>query len=84
MPLQDHMHLISTDDHLMHIVGIAKGPDGGTWYVVKNSWGDRGPFGGHMMMSRAYLASKTLGVMIHRDGLLPETRERMDAAPRRG
>ena len=70
----------TTDDHLMHIVGIAKGPDGGTWYLVKNSWGDRGPFGGHMMMSRAYLAAKTVGVMLHRDGLLPETRERIDAA----
>jgi bleomycin hydrolase len=65
----------TTDDHLMQIVGTAEGPDGKTWYLVKNSWGNRGPFDGYVMMSRNYLAAKTLGIMVHRDGLLPATRD---------
>ncbi|MBK8978920.1 MAG: aminopeptidase [Planctomycetes bacterium] len=66
----------TTDDHLMHIVGRAKHDDGRTFYVVKNSWGSQGPFDGLLMMSRNYLALKTLAVMIHVDGLRPETRAR--------
>lgn len=68
----------TTDDHLMQIVGTAKGPDGSKWYVVKNSWGTRGPFGGNVMMSRAYLAAKTLAIMVHEDGLLPKTRAKFE------
>lgn len=64
----------TTDDHLMHIVGLAKDGDGGVWYVVKNSWGPNGPFGGNVMMSRAYVALKTLSIMVHADGTLPATR----------
>ena len=29
-----------TDDHLMHIVGMANGSDGQLYFLVKNSWGD--------------------------------------------
>lgn len=70
----------TTDDHLMHIVGIAKDKDGGVWYVVKNSWGNVGPFEGNVMMSRAYLALKTLAIMVHKDGTLESTRARFAAA----
>jgi bleomycin hydrolase len=66
----------TTDDHLMHIVGRATDPDGGVWYLIKNSWGNDGPFDGHLMMSRNYLALKTLAVMVHVDGLTEATRKR--------
>ncbi len=65
----------TTDDHLMHIVGRAKHEDGRVFYVVKNSWGKRGPFEGNLMMSRNYLALKTLAVMVHVDGVKPQTRQ---------
>lgn len=64
----------TTDDHLMHIVGMAKDPDDGVWYLVKNSWGRGGPFEGHQMMSRNYVALKTLALMVHKDALLKATR----------
>ncbi|MFO1050576.1 MAG: C1 family peptidase [Planctomycetota bacterium] len=70
----------TTDDHLMHIVGLATDPDGGTWYLLKNSWGRGGPFEGHWMMSRAYLSLKTLAVMIHKDGLTEATRKQFGVA----
>jgi bleomycin hydrolase len=60
----------TTDDHLMHIVGIAKDKDGGTFYLTKNSWGDSaGPFGGNCYLSAAYVRAKALAFMIHKDGM---------------
>ena len=66
----------TTDDHLMHIVGIAKADDGRTFYITKNSWGRRGPFEGNLMLSRNYVALKTLALMVHVDGLTSAVRER--------
>ena len=60
----------TTDDHLMHIVGIAKDKDGGTFYLTKNSWGESaGPFGGNCYLSAAYVRAKALAFMVHKDGL---------------
>ena len=66
----------TTDDHLMHIVGLAKGPNGRKFYLTKNSHGDGGPFEGHVYISRNYLAAKLLSFMVHKDGLARETSER--------
>ena len=30
---------VTTDDHLMHITGIAKDQNGTKYYITKNSWG---------------------------------------------
>jgi bleomycin hydrolase len=58
------------DDHLMHVVGIAKNDDGEIYYLTKNSWGAGvGPFDGYLLMSRNYVALKMLGMMVHKDGL---------------
>ncbi len=35
----EFMNLTSTDDHLIHITGPLKDPNGMTYYKVKNSWG---------------------------------------------
>lgn len=67
----------TTDDHLMHGVGIARDQEGRTWYLVKNSWGDRvGSYGGYVFMSRPYLAAKMLSFMVHKDGLPEEVRKK--------
>lgn len=59
----------TSDDHLMHIVGMAKDKDGKTWYMTKNSWGKMGPYKGYLFMSRNYVAAKMLSYMVHKDGL---------------
>jgi bleomycin hydrolase len=65
----------TTDDHLMHIVGIAKDKDGGTFYLTKNSWGESaGPFGGNCYLSAAYVRAKALAFMVHKDGM-PKKKE---------
>lgn len=60
---------ITTDDHLMHITGIAKGPDGEHYYLVKNSWGTKVSFQGYLMMSEPYFAMKTVCIYVHQDAV---------------
>ena len=64
----------TTDDHLMHVVGLARGPKGGRYFLTKNSWGEKnGPFGGFIFISEAFMRAKTLAYMVHKDGL-PKSR----------
>lgn len=57
----------TTDDHLMHLVGIAKDESGGKYYIIKNSWGEISDYKGYLMMSESYFISKTVGVTINKD-----------------
>jgi len=59
----------TTDDHLMHITGIATDSLGNKYYLIKNSWGKMGPFEGNLYASEAYVRMKTVALLIHRDGL---------------
>ncbi len=67
----------TTDDHLMHIVGIAQDQNGGTFYYIKNSGGTDGKFGGYLYMSRAYFRLKTTACMLHKDALMPELKKKL-------
>lgn len=59
----------TTDDHGMHIVGIAKDQNGREYYIIKNSWGISNDYKGYMYMSKEYVKFKTTDIMIHKDGL---------------
>jgi bleomycin hydrolase len=64
----------TTDDHLMHVVGVAKHEDGRRFYLTKNSWGEKaGPYGGYFLLSEAYIRAKALSVMVHKDVLKAKT-----------
>lgn len=70
---QEFENYNTTDDHLMHIVGLAKDQNGTEYYKVKNSWGtsgDRIGNGGYMYMSKAFFRLKTISVMVHKDALI--------------
>lgn len=60
---------ITTDDHLMHLTGIAVDEDGNRYYMIKNSWGEVGPYAGYLHMSQAYAKLKTVSILIHKDAL---------------
>jgi bleomycin hydrolase len=61
---------VTTDDHLMHITGIAKDGNGLTYYITKNSWGtERNAFGGYLNMSESYVRAKTIYIMVHKDAI---------------
>ncbi len=71
-------NLTTTDDHGMHIIGIAKDQNGKTWYKVKNSWGIQGPHEGYLYVSRAYLLYKTTCLMVHKEGIPHPVAKKLD------
>ncbi|WP_289771248.1 C1 family peptidase [Paramuribaculum intestinale] len=69
---------VTTDDHLMHLTGLAKDRNGTKYYVTKNSWGtDRNGFGGYLNMSESFVRAKTIYVMLHKDALSAALRKRL-------
>ncbi len=61
----------TTDDHSMHIVGLAKDQDGKNFFIVKNSWGTRNPYNGLIYVSEAYFLYKTVSIMLNKKALPP-------------
>ena len=59
----------TTDDHGMHIYGIAKDQNGTQYFMVKNSWGDAGKYKGIWYASDAFVRYKTLNIVVHKDAL---------------
>lgn len=61
---------LTTDDHLMHVVGISKDQNGTLYYITKNSWGDDDHiYDGYLHMSEQYVRKKTIAIMVHKDAL---------------
>jgi bleomycin hydrolase len=67
----------TTDDHLMHIVGLAHDQKGGKFYFTKNSGGNDQPNGGYIYLSRSFFRLKTTAIMIHKDALPPGLKEKL-------
>jgi bleomycin hydrolase len=59
----------TTEDHLMHLVGRAKDQNGTVYYIIKNSWGERGKHKGYLYMSESYLKMKTVSITVHKNGI---------------
>lgn len=59
----------TTDDHGMHIYGIAKDQNGNKYYMVKNSWGKTGPYEGIWYASEAFVRYKTLSIVVNKESL---------------
>ncbi|MFY0254305.1 C1 family peptidase [Chitinophaga sp. 30R24] len=67
---QLYEELVTQDDHLMHITGIEKTPNGKTFFLVKNSWGKKsGPFGGYINVSESYFAVNTITIVVPKAAL---------------
>ncbi len=54
----------TTDDHAMHIVGLAKNQYGKKFLILKNSWGTNNPYKGLLFMSENYFRMKTIAVFM--------------------
>ncbi len=55
---------LTTDNHIMQIVGIAYRDDGRRYYKVRNSWGPIGRFEGFFYASEAYVRMKTIEILV--------------------
>ncbi|MBR5735193.1 MAG: cupin domain-containing protein [Bacteroidales bacterium] len=58
-----------TYDHVMLIYGKAVDETGKPYYLVKNSWGESGPYKGIWYMSRDYIALNTTYLFLNREAL---------------
>lgn len=67
----------TTDDHGMHIIGTAKNQDGKVFYKVKNSWGDYNDYKGYFYVSKPYVSLKTMCIMVHKDAVPKQIREKL-------
>ena len=56
----------TTDDHIMHLVGVGYDKAGTMYYKVKNSWGTRSGYDGFWYVSPTYVAGKTIELLIPR------------------
>ncbi len=66
-----------TDDHGMHIYGLAKDQNGREYYLVKNSWGETGEYKGTWYMSKAFIALKTMDFMINKNAIPKDIRKKL-------
>ncbi|MBC7777867.1 MAG: aminopeptidase [Phycisphaerae bacterium] len=72
---------ITTDDHLMHIVGLLDEKHSGIYYVVKNSWGEVSDLKGYVYCSEAYMRQNTISFTVHKDGIPEDIRRRLGLSP---
>ncbi len=67
----------TTDDHGMHIFGIAKDQNGREYYMVKNSWGKYGDYDGIWYMTKNFVAYKTMDFMVNKNAVPKEIRKKL-------
>lgn len=67
----------TTDDHGMLIYGIAKDQNGTKYYMVKNSWGETGPYKGLWYVSEKFVQYKTMDIQIHKNAIPKDLRKKM-------
>ena len=60
----------TTDDHGMHITGIAEDQNGNSYYIIKNSWSEEGsPYKGYLYASKAFVEYKTTSILVNKNGI---------------
>lgn len=68
---------VTTDDHLMHIVGLLDETHSGLYYVVKNSWGEISENKGYVYCSEAFMRQNTLSFTVHKDAIPDDIAKRL-------
>ena len=66
-----------TDDHGMHIYGVAKDQNGKEYYMVKNSWGETGDYKGTWYMTKAFIAANTMDFLVNKKAIPAEIRKKL-------
>ncbi len=68
----------TTDDHLMHITGVAKDQEGTKFYYTKNSWGTKDrKYDGFWYMSEPFIRLRTVAIMVHKDAIPQEIKTKL-------
>jgi bleomycin hydrolase len=57
----------TTDDHCMHIVGLAHDDNNNTFLIVKNSWGSTNTrYAGYLYVSESYFLFKSIAILVNK------------------
>lgn len=75
---QEFDNQLTTDDHGMHIYGIAKDQNGTKYYMVKNSWGTNNPYQGTWYVSEAFIRYKTMDITLHKDAIPKAIKQKLN------
>lgn len=67
----------TTDDHGMLIYGLAKDQNGKEYFMVKNSWGTKSKYKGTWYASKAFVAYKTMNILIHKNAIPKEIAKKL-------
>ena len=67
----------TTDDHGMHIYGLAQDQNGTKYFMVKNSWGEVGKYKGIWYASDTFVRYKTMNIVVHKDALPKDIRKKL-------
>ena len=66
-----------TDDHGMHIYGVAKDQNGKEYYMVKNSWGESGDYKGTWYMTKTFIAANTMDFLVNKKAIPAAIRKKL-------
>jgi bleomycin hydrolase len=66
----------TTDDHGMHIVGLAKDQNGREYYIVKNSWGLSNDYKGYLYVTKEFVRYKTTAFLLNKGGIPTAIRQK--------
>lgn len=78
MRQETFLNRTTTDDHLMHIIGLSKDAEGRRCYYTKNSWGAQSnDFGGYLHLTEDYVRLKTIAILVHKDAIPVNIREKL-------
>ena len=76
---QTFLNRTTTDDHLMHLVGLSKDAAGRNCFYTKNSWGkESNNYGGYLHMTEDYVRLKTVAIMVHKDAIPKNILEKLN------
>lgn len=67
----------TTDDHGMHIIGLAKDQSGKEYYIVKNSWGETNDYKGFLFVTKNFVKYKTTALMVNKGGIPTEIAKKL-------
>lgn len=68
---------VTTDDHLMHVVGLLDEKHSGVYYVVKNSWGEISDNKGFVYCSEAYMRQNTISFTVNKSAIPEDIARRL-------
>ncbi len=68
----------TTDDHLMHITGMAKDQAGTIFYYTKNSWGTKDKkYDGYWYMSEPFVRLRTIAILVNKEAIPEDIRKKL-------